>query len=488
VPAVRKRIFVRSSDSDSDDSLAEPDLVAHTMSDSEDTVVQNVPTVRKRSYCYSDNSEDSGDNLAKNGLLLFTKKRKTSSCKNIYDKTQFCTFCGKRNQSKISRHLLTVHKNETKVRDILLLPKQSSQRIKLLQILANEGNFKHNVAALQKGEGEIVVARRSTLKWRKASDFTACEFCKKWVAKKNMWRHSQSCLLRAEYYNTHSRNNKKRMVVKHGQAIVNNAVYKDNEDITIELLLRMRDDEIKEIVVADELIRREAGLRMTALGRKVDQKLDNIYRVSQSARTLGRIVLQARQHKPGITLDGLIEPSNFDLVVDIAKKMSTEKEVPSLNVGKTLGNLLGKVCQSKYCVALRQGNNSAQQDATNFKKLVEAEWNSRVNRAAVRRINREKRTKMPAIPLTEDLLKFRDYVIRNIKESSKRLRKWHNPQDWVLLAKSTMSRLILFNKRRRAEVRERRVDEYLARPNWKDDNSGEMALALSKMDHLLAKR
>ena len=56
--------------------------------------------------------------------------------------------------------------------------------------------------------------------------------------------------------------------------------------------------------------------------------------------------------------------------------------------------------------------------------------------------------------------------------------------DWVQLAKFVMSRLILFNKGRRAEVRELKVSEYLARPNWKQDESGEMALALSVF-HLL---
>ena len=65
---------------------------------------------------------------------------------------------------------------------------------------------------------------------------------------------------------------------------------------------RMRDDEVKEIVMEDELLRREAALRLTALGRKEDQKQDDVYRVSQAVRTLGRVVLSARQSVPNITL------------------------------------------------------------------------------------------------------------------------------------------------------------------------------------------
>jgi len=38
----------------------------------------------------------------------------------------------------------------------------------------NDGNFKHNINAIEKGRGEIVVGKRGTLK--SASEYTACEF------------------------------------------------------------------------------------------------------------------------------------------------------------------------------------------------------------------------------------------------------------------------------------------------------------------------
>jgi len=46
---------------------------------------------------------------------------------------------------------------------------------------------------------------------------------------------------------------------------------------------------------------------MTALGQKQDQKQDDVYRVSQAARTLGRIVLLTRHSKPGVGLDDIIQ-------------------------------------------------------------------------------------------------------------------------------------------------------------------------------------
>jgi hypothetical protein len=132
-------------------------------------------------------------------------------------------------------------------------------------------------------------------------------------------------------------------------------------------------------------------MRMTALGRK-DQKQDDVYKVCRTARMLDRIFIQARETKADINLHNLLVSVKFDMVVDTAKKLSTEKDVPTLNVGKSIGHLLSSVCQSKYCASLRTRDQQEKDDANDFKKLIEAEWNSRVNRSAVRRINSEKRT------------------------------------------------------------------------------------------------
>jgi len=92
-------------------------------------------------------------------------------------------------------------------------------------------------------------------------------------------------------------------------------------------------------------------MRNLAIGRKEEQKHDGIYWVSQTTRTLGRIVMLARKALPSATLDSLLSPYNFDIVVNIAKQMSTDKEQPSLNVSRTVGNLLNKMCTSKYCAS-----------------------------------------------------------------------------------------------------------------------------------------
>lgn len=96
---------------------------------------------------------------------------------------------------------------------------------------------------------------------------------------------------------------------------------------------------------------------------------------------------------------------------------------------------------------------------------------------------------MANIPLTEDLVCLRTYIMSQMQSKMQALlNPYKSPVDWSELAKHTMSRLILFNKRRRAEVKDLRVEQYEQRPAWSEDLNGEMEMALSPTDKLLTKR
>jgi hypothetical protein len=211
------------------------------------------------------------------------------------------------------------------------------------------------------------------------------------------------------------------MGVENGRALLSRAVLEEDEEFVEDLFNRMRDDCIKEVVLGDRLIRKEACLRMMSLGRKEDRKLGDVNRVSQAVRTLGRVVLLCRESKPDVTLDELIDAANFDLLVDVARRLSVEKDKPALNVGRTIGFLLDHVAQTKIGAALRVNDDVAVRSATNFRKVFQAEWHKRVNSAAVKRINTERRSNVPVISLTEDLRKVREFILVNMKDLGHRL-------------------------------------------------------------------
>jgi len=188
------------------------------------------------------------------------------------------------------------------------LPKRSRERTAKLQKLISQGNFRHNISVIKKGTGEIVVARRSASKT--PADYTACEFCKTFHMKKNLWKHMKSCVVRREYYGSSNVECEKRIAaVRRGKSLIVNAAFTSEDGLVNELFVRMRDDDIKQVVISDELLCREAGLRMAALGSKRDQKQDDVYRVSQAVRTLGRVLQLARETVPDATMYTLIHYS-----------------------------------------------------------------------------------------------------------------------------------------------------------------------------------
>ena len=56
------------------------------------------------------------------------------------------------------------------------------------------------------------------------------------------------------------------------------------------------------------------------------------------------------------------------------------------------------------------------------------------------------------------------------------------------MCEMTSSHLILFNKRRRAEVLDLTKDDFLEKPNWHKEHAGEMDMAMSPTDRMLAER
>jgi hypothetical protein len=140
-----------------------------------------------------------------------------------------------------------------------MLPMCDLERMKLLHMLANECNFKHNAAVSPQGFGEIVVCRRSLSENKMALDFLPCEFCK-FVLLSSIWRHLKLCKVRGNYCDNHpvfaeetNKPTKKTHIsrVKNGRALLTKSVLEEDEELMANSLSRMRDDCIKDFVVGD---------------------------------------------------------------------------------------------------------------------------------------------------------------------------------------------------------------------------------------------
>ena len=64
--------------------------------------------------------------------------------KRNYAKADYCYFCKCQYLSKISKHFMSLHANEERVKKIMDLPKGSRERKRQLALLQNDGNHLHN--------------------------------------------------------------------------------------------------------------------------------------------------------------------------------------------------------------------------------------------------------------------------------------------------------------------------------------------------------
>ena len=89
-------------------------------------------------------------NLA--GIIIQTSA-KTDDGRRVYNKKHFCFYCSKP-QAKISRHLMTSHKNEAEI--LALEEMKGKARDAHLDKLRNLGNHIHNVEVLKEKKGLFI--------------------------------------------------------------------------------------------------------------------------------------------------------------------------------------------------------------------------------------------------------------------------------------------------------------------------------------------
>lgn len=417
------------------------------------------------------------------GIHLHLKALPKPGYKKRYDKINFCTFCHKEMHSKISRHLLT-HKNELKIMEIQMLPKKSKKRGMLFLELINEGNYKHNIEVLKNG-GIFITARRESPDSLNHSpdEYLPCEFCKGFFLKNLLWHHAKTCKLGSIKNDEDDEDEKLgKSFVRKGRTLLYGSLFDENESNITHLLERMNDGEEKEIIKKDLIIKNFASIQVQALGEERIQKKNDMHRVSSNCRTLARLVMMARKDIPLPSLNKLLSPEHFDKIVKYASQLSSE--VPSL--GPRLGHLIGHCIMVKNGYAVRKNDETMLNASKNFKHLFDSEWGYRVNAPSRKRKRVANLNKPSKIPSTSDLVKFRDFLIFEMKESEQIVESTQDHLAWNRLAKATMCRLILFNKRRVAEVDDLPVEDFQKRPKW--TSTEEFEESLTDMEKTFAKR
>ncbi|XP_060570745.1 uncharacterized protein LOC132729023 [Ruditapes philippinarum] len=377
--------------------------------------------------------------------------------KRNYSRTAYCLYCKNKYISKMSSHLLSVHTDETLVKQIRDLPLRSIARKMELQKLQKEGNYQHNAEVLKKGEGLIVVCRRPGKLQGDASNYVPCEYCFGYYHEKQIWNHCKGCYHRAVVVDSSAN------YLRNGRAMLSPFFKREDKDYDQlnELISKMKETEkhpgLKKVCYEDELIR-EFGIHLLdKLGSEEEQRRKDKDNIRTKMRCVASLLnkLNTKKLLPQ-PLNNFISAQEFINVVNAVKELSRERNSPQFAV--CVGGYLKHICLLKKSLGRRQEDRRKREEAQAFDEEFAAHWNSKVSAVANRTKRLRSLNKKQDIPATEDLVKLKDYLIMRIKQGASNLRPTY--AEYVEMTQVVTARVALFNMRRIAEVEELKIADF----------------------------
>lgn len=383
--------------------------------------------------------------------------------KRSYDKKLACFFCSKIYRHRIVEHLVGQHSKEQQVSEALM---QTGIRRKIsFESIKNLGNFKHNSEVLVAGEGELIVVRRPKSANVKYDDYVPCIYCYGFYKANELWRHCKYC-----NHQDKDKNECETLVVTKARMMLAGSVNKDADLDLLEnnVLSTMRHDEVYSMICQDDMIKRFGKILLHKLGTR--RKNCIAQRMRQLARL--RTELDKISGKK-IELSDYIGPKGFDSLITavelIAGHHENREDVASFNVPSyalRIGHHILKCAEIKRGMCIRQQNDDKLKDATSFISLFSSEWTDRISSVALTTLKTNKFNKNECLPLTEDLVLLKKFLVDNILRLNSEIIVNQTYESWRKLVEYTLVRIILFNKRRSNEVAMLLVETFLERVDW----------------------
>lgn len=363
----------------------------------------------------------------------------------------FCLFC-KTWQSKIGRHLERKHKEEKRVKDFIDLPKKSSERKNLINMLRKEGDFYYNINN-DVNSGELIICRRPAEKCKNtAQDYTACPKCKGFFNKLNLRHHTAHCI-------DQKRKGTKVCNVLSRQIMGRYASQADN--ILRQIVMpRCRDDRITRLIRYDQLIMEH--------GNKLCLKYPSPHHhdmIRQRLRQLGRFLLEIRQHCQDIDdLSSVYHPKYYKICIDVINilagydTLTRTYKIPSL--ATSLGTLLKTTGKTLISLTIFEENVIKQKQVENFLILLNNEYGPAVNKVALETQEQLKRKKKVILPSIDDIKKLDNFLKMQRTIALNNLKQKYSFKDWLKLSESTLISIQLFNRRRAGEMERTLIENY----------------------------
>ena len=161
-----------------------------------------------------------------------------------------------------------------------------------------------------------------------------------------------------------------------------------------------------------------------------------------------------RKENEAANFDDFIDTARFDELVAAVKESLLDIGVPSLAL--KLEHSIKQCAQVLKSSALRKKDEAAIRECQNFIDLFEAEWSIKISSRSLASLGSKKQNKVEILPLAGDLILLKNHLEKKMADLSKILVEGEETQTaagyWSSLAKTTLARIIIFNKRRSGET------------------------------------
>ncbi|XP_075960564.1 uncharacterized protein LOC142964226 [Anarhichas minor] len=369
-----------------------------------------------------------------------------STEKRVYDRRNYCLFCTNP-LSKMSRHLERIHSDKPEVAAAFQYPKNSRERQKVWNRLINQGNFAHNKEVMKTGMGQLV-SRKRPKKTQRAKDFLHCLYCRGLFIKTAMHRHMKSCPEKVTNEDEPEIGRKR---------IALQCVLETVEDLGISdgfksLLSPMVFDDVTQAIMADEIILQFGEDLFNQDGSNPKK---HPY-IRQNLRQIARLVLEAQNITPLKKLEDFFLPLSFPHVVSAVNALAGYNPetktygIPSLAI--KLGYDLQKTCSIVEGNAVKRGDASLAESARNFLAVYQEKWNGLVSAGALLAIRETKLNREKKVPFAQDVKRLNSHMENVHLLAEQNLRDAKSAENYAALAKVTLARTILFNRRSLAEI------------------------------------
>lgn len=375
------------------------------------------------------------------------------------DKVHYCPYCAKA-QTKLKRHLTTVHKDE---REVIIMMERNGDGFTALK---NVGDHKHNIINLKAGHGDLVV-KRQVKKAVGKEEFVPCPSCLGFYYKRDLWRHK-------------CKGTGKNKKAKDGKVLLNNTLDDSNDCKELQTLIdELRIDCVSVAAKNDSLIRLFAKRCLKLSAHDKDQR----GRIRNKMRELGRLLIALRNlGHPDKQLMDFISPCHYkDIVKAIHVAAGFDSNIGMFNIptlALKVGYSLSTCATLLKAQAIEEGCPVKRQQYDDFLQMYDSKWNEDITSVALRTLRDAKRNKVKNLPLSNDLAQLSKYihqqsedaktVLRNKQTSSSDRRISYNR-----LATLTLTNIILFNKRRQGEASKITINDFL---KGKEQNHSEDVL------------